>query len=87
MIDFLEKIKKGFSINSQDESFDSIDHAQTRMDRITQVVADLCSQDLGSFLAACQDVCKYNQQHLDQLAADTRRDFPERFFQFLDQHA
>lgn len=69
-----------------DESFDSIDHAQTRMDRITQVVADLCSQDLGSFLAACQDVCKYNQQHLDQLAADTRRDFPERFFHFLEQH-
>lgn len=69
-----------------DESFDSIDHAQTRMDRITQVVSDLCAQDLNSFLAACEDVCKYNQQHLDQFAAETRRDFPERFLQFLRQH-
>jgi len=70
-----------------DESFDSIDHAQTRLDRITAVVTDLCRQDLGSFLAACQDVCKYNQQQLDEFTAHTRRDFPERFFQFLHDHA
>jgi hypothetical protein len=69
-----------------DESFDSISNAQDRMDRITDVVADLCEQDLDSFLAACEDVCKYNQQHLDELTAQTRRDFPQRFFQFLQQH-
>lgn len=70
-----------------DESFDLIDHAQTRLDRITAVVTDLCAQDLVSFLAACEDVCKYNQQRLDQLAAEIRSNFPERFFQFLTQHA
>jgi len=69
-----------------DESFDLIDNAQDRMDRITDTVADLCKQDLSSFLAACEDVCKYNQQRLDEFTAQTRRDFPERFFQFLQQH-
>lgn len=70
-----------------DESFDSIDSAQDRMDRIIDIVADLCDQDLESFLSACEDVCKYNQQHLAEFAIQTRRDFPDRFFQFLDQHA
>ena len=70
-----------------DESFDSIDHAQSRMDRIIDVVTDLCGQDLVGFLAACEDVCKYNQQHLAEFTQRTRRDFPERFFRFLDQHA
>jgi hypothetical protein len=69
-----------------DESFDNIDNTQDRMDRITDTVADLCNQDLASFLAACQDVCKYNQQRLDEFTTQTRRDFPERFFQFLEHN-
>ena len=69
-----------------DESFDNIDNPQDRMDRITDTVADLCNQDLASFLAACEDVCKYNQQHLDVFTAETRRSFPDRFFQFLQRH-
>ncbi len=69
-----------------DESFDSIANAQDRMDRVTDIIADLCDQDLDSFLSACQDVCKYNQQHLDEFTAQTRKDFPQRFFQFLEQH-
>lgn len=69
-----------------DESFDWISNAQDRMDRITATVADLCEQNLDSFLAACEPVCKYNQQHLDEFTARTRRDFPERFFQFCQQH-
>ena len=68
------------------ESFDTIDNAQDRMDRIVDIVTDLCSQDLDSFLSACEDVCKYNQQHLAEFTVQTRRDFPEKFFQFLDQH-
>lgn len=69
-----------------DESFDSIDNAQDRMDRVIDTVADLCDQDLASFLAACEDVCKYNQQHLDEYTAQTRRSFPEKFSTFLRQH-
>jgi len=69
-----------------DESFDAIEHAQSRMDRLIEVVSDLCQQDLDAFLDACQDTCKYNQQHLDEFTQQNKRDFPDRFFQFLDQH-
>jgi len=69
-----------------DESFDRIENAQQRMDRVIDVVHDLCRQDLGSFLSACQDICKYNQQHLSELRDKTNQEFPERFFQFLKQH-
>jgi hypothetical protein len=69
-----------------DESFDVIENVQDRMDRVTDIVTDLCGQDLVSFLAACEDVCKYNQQHLDEFTAQSRRDFPETFFQFLEDH-
>jgi len=69
-----------------DESFDIIDNAQKRMDRVIDIVHDLCEQDLDSFLSACQDICKYNQQHLAELREKTNQEFPERFFQFLKQH-
>lgn len=67
-----------------DESFDQIENSQARMDRIIQVVTDLCNEDLNSFLTACEEVCKYNQQYLNVFAHEMRRDFPGRFFQFLN---
>jgi len=69
-----------------DESFDSIDGAQQRMDRVVDIVHDLCQQDLDSFLSACQDICKYNQQHLAELREQVNRAFPERFFQFIKKY-
>jgi hypothetical protein len=69
-----------------DESFDSIDNSQDRMDRIVAVVDDLCQQDLTSFLDACQDICKYNQQHLHYLSAQIKSQFADRFFNFIRQH-
>jgi hypothetical protein len=69
-----------------DESFDSIDNAQQRLDRIVDVVQDLCQQDLSSFLAACQEVCKYNQQHLDSVSLSVRTEFRRKFFHFVTQH-
>jgi hypothetical protein len=69
-----------------DESFDTIDHPQSRMERIVTVVEDLCKQDLVSFLEACQDICKYNQQHLREVIAKENSSFPKRFFHFLDQY-
>lgn len=70
-----------------DESFDQIEHAQTRLDRLLQVVQDLCKQDLAGFLDAVQDVCKYNQQYLAEFTRQHRLEFPARFFQFISQHA
>jgi hypothetical protein len=69
-----------------DESFDLIDSPQDRADRIVDVVEDLCQQDLASFLESCYNICKYNQQHLRELREQIRSKFPDRFWQFLQQH-
>lgn len=69
-----------------DETFDAIDNAQQRVNRIIDIVTDLCRQDLASFLAECYTVCKYNQQHLAELRIKQRQEFPERFFQFVKQY-
>ena len=47
-----------------DESFDSIEHHQDRMDRIITIVQDLCQQDLDSFQEEFYTVFKYYHQHL-----------------------
>jgi hypothetical protein len=70
-----------------DESFDSIDLPQDRMDRICEIVADLCAQDLASFLAQCYTVCKYNQQHLLEVRGTLQHSLPDRFFKFLQQYS
>ena len=66
--------------------FDLIDNDQDRIERIAQIVNDLCQQDLASFLKECYNRCKYNQQHLAEMRSKVRNDFPERFFQFLKQY-
>jgi hypothetical protein len=68
-----------------DESFDQIDNNEQRMDRIITVVQDLCRQDLASFLNECYNVSKYNQQHHRELGVRTRQEFPDRFFQFINE--
>jgi len=69
-----------------DESFDSIEHHQERVDRIVKIVTDLCQQDLASFLQECYNVCKYNQQRLAEIRDQTRQEFPDRFTQFITQY-
>jgi hypothetical protein len=69
-----------------DESFDLIDSPMDRAERIVSIVNDLCQQDLASFLDSCYNVCKYNQQHLQELREQIRKEFPDRFWQFLQQH-
>ena len=68
-----------------DESFDQIDNDQDRLARIVTVVDDLCHNDLASFLSECYNVCKYNQQHLAELRTKVRKDFPDRFQQFINE--
>lgn len=69
-----------------DESFDSIDNNQDRLDRITQVVQDLCASDLEEFLVASQAVTKYNQQHLAAEGIRIFREFPDRFVNFIQSN-
>lgn len=66
-----------------DESFDSIKDPQTRLERISTVVEDLCQQNLAEFLSAAEEVCKYNQQHLIELHSKIYQEFPDRFYQFV----
>jgi hypothetical protein len=68
-----------------DESFDLIDNGEDRMDRIIDIVKDLCRRDLAAFLKECYNVSKYNQHHHRELAEKTRTEFPERFFQFINE--
>jgi hypothetical protein len=66
-----------------DESFDRIENHQDRMDRIITIVQDLCQQNLDSFMQECYTVCKYNQQHLQELAPRLQAEFPEKFFNLI----
>jgi hypothetical protein len=68
-----------------DESFDKINNNQDRLNRISQVVTDLCQQDLASFLNECYNVCKYNQQHLKEIRIKVRKEFPQRFEQYINE--
>ena len=70
-----------------DESFDQIDNNQDRLNRVADVVKDLCTQDLVSFLKECYSVSKYNQQHHREMAQRVRQEFPERFFQFVNERS
>jgi hypothetical protein len=69
-----------------DESFDQIDNNQDRLDRLIEVVTDLCQQDLVSFLDSCYNICKYNQQHLAELGPQIRSEFPQKFLNFVHNH-
>lgn len=66
-----------------DESFDTIDNNQDRMDRIVDIVKDLCHQNLYNFLKACEPICKYNQQHLKEIIPWIRSEFPDQFINFI----
>lgn len=70
-----------------DESFDTIDNHQDRIDRLLQIVRDLCQQDLQAFLHEAEPVCKYNQQFLPEFIQRHRSEFPARFQQFIQRHA
>ena len=69
-----------------DESFDLIDSSQDRIERIAQVVEDLCQQDLASFYKECYNVCKYNQDLYTQMRHQVPRQLPDQFHQFINQH-
>ena len=71
--------------NLIDESFDTIDNNQDRLDRIVTVVQDLCQQDLAEFLVAAEQTSKYNQQHMAELGPRIRAEFPQQFLPFVQQ--
>jgi hypothetical protein len=69
-----------------DESFDSIEDNQTRLNAVARTVEDLSNSNLDQFMIAASEICKYNQEHFNSLSEKNRLEFPNRFFIFLKQH-
>lgn len=69
-----------------DEHFDLVEVPQDRIEYVANVVEDLCKQDLAAFRSECYNVCKYNQQLLAELSHLIRKQFPDRFIQYLKAH-
>ena len=69
-----------------DESFDTIENSQDRIERIATIVEDLCKQDLASFYKECYNVCKYNQQHYTEYRHRVPRELPEQFQHFIEKY-
>lgn len=69
-----------------DESFDNIENCEERVKRVTQIIVDLCKQDLNSFLREAKDVCYYNQLHMGEVYEKNKREFPRRFIEFVGKH-
>jgi hypothetical protein len=84
---YRDLIRQGFQTYSNliDESFDNIDNNQDRLDRVAEVIKDLCQQNLVDFLVAAESISKYNQQHMAELGPRIRRDFPQQFLSFIQQ--
>jgi hypothetical protein len=70
-----------------DESFDQISNSNHRLERIAQVVEDLCQQDLDSFLSACEPIARYNQQLVFELAQQHWQNIPDQINNFILNHA
>jgi uncharacterized protein YggL (DUF469 family) len=68
-----------------DESFDHIDNATDRADRIVNVVADICRNGAADFLEAARPVCKYNYQHLREHNRREREQLPNRLAQYINE--
>lgn len=67
-----------------DESFDMIDNAQQRADRIVSVVKHICDHGAVAFLMASQDICKYNYQHLVEHNRRERKELPNRLLDYFN---
>lgn len=68
-----------------DESYDQIDSAHKRIDRIVAVMQWLTSQNnAAEFWTASRDICKYNQQHLVEYNRQQRQQLPAHLHHYLN---
>lgn len=68
-----------------DERFDLIENSQQRIERIEQVVNDLCRQNLVEFLKSAQEICEHNQLRYAEHRIQERKAFPEKFLNFVNR--
>ena len=69
-----------------DESWDLIANNTDRLDRIKDVIINLCADNLDEFLAAAEPACKYNQQHMLELSRSVNSQFPQNFLNFVTKY-
>jgi len=70
-----------------DEHYDQIDRPDVRIERIIDTMIWLCSgSNAADFWQASRDICKYNQQHLIELAPRIRSEFPAKFFNLVAKY-
>lgn len=69
-----------------DESFDDILDPTDRMERIIATIAHIIHNGAQAFLAAAQDICKYNQQHLVEHNRHERHILPGRLLEYIERH-
>jgi hypothetical protein len=67
-----------------DESFDEIWEPHERMSAIVVVIQDIVRNGAASFLAASEDICKYNHDHLREHNQHERAALPNSIIDFLD---
>lgn len=73
--------------NLIDESFDLVDNAQDRADKVVAVVRDICYNGAADFLLASQEICKYNYQHLVEHNRNERQALPSRLLNYINERS
>ena len=67
-----------------DERFDDIWEPHERLEAIIEVIQDIVRNGAGAFLAASEDICKYNQEHLREHNQRERAALPQSIIDYLD---
>lgn len=71
-----------------DESFDLIDDNEKRLDRIVQVIEDLCQSDLSAFLLESENICRHNRDLLMSTSKPQEDlNLLEKFFEKYNKYA
>lgn len=70
------------------ETYDRIDCPRTRIQRIIDIMHDICSGGQAAhFWEATRDICKYNQQHLVEYNRQQRAALPTALEQYLNERS
>jgi len=70
-----------------DESYDQIDCPLTRIERIIDTVRYISRGGAEHFWTASRDICKYNQQHLQEYNREQRTQLPTQLEQYLNERS
>lgn len=71
-----------------DESFDLIDDNDLRLNKIADIVEELCKSNLDDFLLAAKDICKHNREiMLETIDPKDNKDLLVQFIERFNRYA